>query len=620
MTGLQDATIAVGAAPSGTSRLEVRELNVWFDAPRGVAEPVHAVRGVNFALRAGERFGLVGESGCGKTTTMFALMGLLPPSAEVAGQVLLDGVDILAGGEKGFIPRRWKQIAMVFQGAQSAFSPVKTIGWQLAEPIRLHEDASRRAADARVRDLLGRVGLPAHAARRYPHELSGGMRQRAAIAMALACEPQVLLADEPTTALDVMVQAQILNLLHGVTTEHGITLVFVTHDLPVVVQLCDRAAVMQAGQIVERAAVGDLVSHAQHPYTRELFAATPSLWAVPPRDTRPSADPILTVAGLHTTYPVKRTITDLLRRRPRRSVRAVDGIDLSVAPGELLAIVGESGCGKTTTVQTVLGQVRPSAGAVEFDGREFARLGGRERRAVRRRIQMIYQDPYEALDPRIRVRDIVAEPLRVHRVPRTERTERTMAILDRVGLSPAASFADRFPHELSGGQRQRVAIAAGLVLGPQLLVADEPVSMLDVSLRKGILQLLDGLRRTDDLGVVLVTHDLASAAHYADRIAVMYLGRIVEEGSAAQVAGTPQHPYTRALLAVAPDLARPGVRGDVLSGEPPDATAVPAGCRFHPRCPVVEDRCRSTDPMLTDTVGAGHRAACVLLSPRGHRS
>ena len=283
----------------------------------------------------------------------------------------------------------------------------------------------------------------------------------------------------------------------------------------------------------------------------------------------------------------------------------------------MLAVVGESGCGKTTTVQTVLGEVAPSAGSVEFDGREFSRLGAREQRAARRRIQMIYQDPYEALDPRLRVRDIVAEPLRVHHVPRRERTERVNATLERVGLIPAAGFADRFPHELSGGQRQRVAIAAGLVLGPEVLVADEPVSMLDVSLRAGILQLLDDLRRTEQLGVVLVTHDLASAAHYADRIAVMYLGRIVEEGSAAQVVGSPRHPYTRALLAIAPDLARVGIRGEVLTGEPPDATAIPPGCRFHPRCPVAEDRCRSIDPALTDPSGDGHRAACVLLNPRG---
>jgi peptide/nickel transport system ATP-binding protein len=581
-----------------------------------VAEPVHAVRGVDFDLRAGERFGLVGESGCGKTTTMLALMGLLPPSAEVAGQVLLDGHDLLTGGEKGFIPRRWTEIAMVFQGAQSAFIPVKTIGWQLAEPMRLHDQVSRHAAEQRVADLLARVGLPPHAAKRYPHELSGGMRQRAGIAMALACQPRVLLADEPTTALDVMVQAQILNLLHELTTELGIALVFVTHDLPVVAQLCDRAAVMHDGVIIEQASIADLVAAPREDYTRTLFASAPSLFAAPSRVPAPiGAEPILAVDNLVTQYPMRRALADAIARRPRRSVRAVDGVTLAVAPGELLAIVGESGCGKTSTVQTVLGQVEPTAGTVRFAEYDFSALSAREQRPIRRRIQMIYQDPYEALDPRLRVRDIVGEPLRVHHVGKAERGPRVLATLARVGLNPPEAFAERYPHELSGGQRQRVAIAAGLVLGPDVLIADEPVSMLDVSLRAGILELLDNLRHTDHLGVVLVTHDLASAAHYADRIAVMYLGRVVEEGTAAEVIGNPAHPYTKALLAVAPDLGRPGQRGEVLTGEPPDASAIPSGCRFHPRCPVAVDRCRTIDPPLAALDRPEHRAACILLTP-----
>jgi oligopeptide/dipeptide ABC transporter ATP-binding protein len=270
-------------------------------------------------------------------------------------------------------------------------------------------------------------------------------------------------------------------------------------------------------------------------------------------------------------------------------------------------------------VQTVLGQVPATSGSVRFAGHDFSGLSGRAQRPVRRRIQLIYQDPYEALDPRLRVRDIVSEPLRVHHVPRAERPGRVLATLERVGLTPAQTFADRYPHELSGGQRQRVAIAAGLVLGPEVLVADEPVSMLDVSLRAGILELLDTLRREDDLGVVLVTHDLASAAHYADRIAVMYLGRVVEEGPAAQVVSAPAHPYTRALLAVAPDLGRLGERGAVLAGEPPNGRAIPSGCRFHPRCPVARDVCAGTDPQLENAGGAGHRAACLFIGVPGPR-
>ena len=618
MSAMPDADLNPGPRHEVADvRLQVRDLNVWFDAPRGLGEPVHAVRGVDFELRPGERFGLVGESGCGKTTTMLALMGLLPPSAEVSGQVLLDGEDLLAGGEQGMIGHRWSDIAMVFQGAQSAFSPVKTIGWQLSEPVRLHEGLSARAAAARVADLLSRVGMPAGAAQRFPHELSGGMRQRAAIAMALACDPRVLLADEPTTALDVMVQAQILNLLHDVTEASGIALVFVTHDLPVVAQLCETAAVMLAGAIVEEGPVADLVTDPQHGYTRRLFESVPSLYTLPSRTAAEAGPPILQVTDLVTQYPIKRSMTDVLRRRPRRVVRAVDGVSISVAPGELLAIVGESGCGKTSTIQTVLGSVPPTSGHVEFDGKNFSDLPPRAQRPLRRRIQMIYQDPYEALDPRLRVRDIVAEPLRVHHVPAAERAERVRATLERVGLEPAEVFAERYPHELSGGQRQRVAIAAGLVLGPDVLVADEPVSMLDVSLRAGILELLDDLRRTENLGIVLVTHDLASAAHYADRIAVMYLGRIVEEGSAAEVVNNPTHPYTRALLAVAPDLGRVGVRGEVLTGEPPDATAIPSGCRFHPRCPLVQERCLSISPTLLPVIDDAHTAACLLVTTEG---
>ena len=593
-------------------RLEIRGLNVWFDPPRGMGDPVHAVRGVDLALGAGERFGLVGESGCGKTTTLLALMGLLPPTAEVSGTVLLDGQSLLTGGEAGMIPRRWTEIAMIFQGAQSAFNPVKTIGWQLAEPLRLHNGMSRAAAADRVAKLLGRVSLPAHTANRFPHELSGGMRQRAAIAMALACEPRVLLADEPTTALDVIVQAQILNLLRDVTQESGIALVFVTHDLPAVAQLCETAAVMYAGRIVERASLPELRSAPQHAYTRRLFESVLSLEGIVPRPAPPAATPLLEIRDLVTHYPIKRSRSDIVRRRPARVVRAVDGVSLMVAPGELLAIVGESGSGKTSTIQTVLGAVRATSGEVEFAGSPFSKLAPRAQRPLRRRIQMIYQDPYEALDPRLRVRDIVAEPLRVHRVPRAERMATVHATLEKVGLAPAKTFVQRYPHELSGGQRQRVAIAAGLVLGPDVLVADEPVSMLDVSQRAGVLALLDELRRSDDLGIVLVTHDLASSAHCADRIAVMYSGRIVEQGPAADVVANPAHPYTRALLAVAPDLTRSAQRASVLAGEPPDATALPPGCRFHPRCPVAEDRCRTTDPTLVP-INDRHSAACLLL-------
>jgi peptide/nickel transport system ATP-binding protein len=328
---------------------------------------------------------------------------------------------------------------------------------------------------------------------------------------------------------------------------------------------------------------------------------------------RPRA-PLLEVRHLVVRYPVRRGVVGALRREARRSVRAVDGVSFSVRAGEMLALVGESGCGKTTTAQAILRLVDPVSGSVAVDGRDITRLSHRELRPIRRTVQMIYQDPYESLDPRFRVRQAIEEPMLIHGVggSRAERHRRVVEALARVELTPPEMYLDRFPHELSGGQRQRVAIAAGLVLDPELLVADEPVSMLDVSVRAGVLRLLDALRRTGDLGVVMITHDLSTAARFADRIAVMYLGRIVEEGRARDVVRDPQHPYTKALLSVVPKRdPRDRSTPQILGGEPPNPTDVPPGCRFHPRCPVAQDRCRTFDPELRPA--AAHAAACVLV-------
>jgi oligopeptide/dipeptide ABC transporter ATP-binding protein len=339
--------------------------------------------------------------------------------------------------------------------------------------------------------------------------------------------------------------------------------------------------------------------------------------AVLPGDAGSSRAPLLEVRDLFAFYPVRRGIIGALKRAPRRFVRAVDGVSFSVHRGEILALVGESGCGKTTTAQTIVRLVDPVSGAISLDGRDITRISQRELRGVRRKVQMIYQDPYESLDPRFRVRQAVEEPMVIHDVggDRHERHERVLQALVRAELSPPDLYVDRYPHELSGGQRQRVAIAASLVLDPELLVADEPVSMLDVSVRAGVLTLLDGLRRTGNMSVLMITHDLSTAAHYADRIAVMYLGRIVEEGPARDVVRNPQHPYTKALLSVVPkrdprDRATP----QILKGETPNAVDIPSGCRFHPRCPVAEERCRTIDPELRAARrSAGHLAACVLV-------
>jgi peptide/nickel transport system ATP-binding protein len=327
--------------------------------------------------------------------------------------------------------------------------------------------------------------------------------------------------------------------------------------------------------------------------------------------------PLLEVSDLVTQYPLRRVLIDAARRAPRLHVHAVDGVSFSLDRGEMMALVGESGCGKTSTVQTILGMVKPTGGAVRLNGINIAGLPERQLRPLRRKVQMIYQDPYESLDPRFRVRQTVEEPMLVHSIGRSpaERRDMIIAALEQAGLSPADAYLDRYPHELSGGQRQRVAIAAALVLGPDLLLADEPVSMLDVSVRAGVLSLLDGLRRTADMGILMITHDLSTAAHFADKIAVMYLGRIVECGTARQVVTNPQHPYTRALLSVVPKPdPRERSRPQILSGEAPDPVYIPSGCRFHPRCPIAVDQCLTQDPALRVPVAdaAGHVAACHL--------
>jgi len=598
--------------------LEVDGLSVSFRGDDG--RHLVAVDGASLAVAPGERLGLVGESGCGKTTTLLALMGLLPPNAVVGGRVLLDGVDLLAEGERSARRHRWVDVAMVFQGSMTAFNPVQTVGRQIVEAIELHGLARGRAAWTRAEELLERVGLPGDRARRYPHELSGGMRQRAGLAMALSCEPRLLLADEPTTALDVMVQAQVLDLLERLTRELGLALVLVTHDLGVVAETCERAAVMQAGRIVEEGAVRDLYHRPAHPHTAALFAATPSVAAVcaaaeparAPQDA-PARPPVLEVERLHVRYPLRRSGPG--RRRRGGSVVAVDDVSLTVRAGEIVALVGESGSGKTTTALSAIRMVPDAAGRVELDGDDVLAARGAQLRRLRRRCQVIHQDPFESLDPRFTVRETVTEPLEVHGIggSRAEREAMAAEALERAGLAPPAELLDRYPHQLSGGQRQRVAIAAALVVGPRLLIADEPVSMLDVSVRAGILELLGSLRR-EGMGILLITHDLAVAATLADRIAVMYLGRVCEIGPAALVLGRPRHPYTRALLSVMPrpdpDERRPR---QVLSGEVPDATRVPSGCRFHPRCPRAQADCPRHDPPLAPA-GPGereHQVACA---------
>lgn len=544
--------------------LAIEKLNVWFElAPsrrNHAAIDVHVVRDLSLTLGAGERFGLVGESGSGKTTTIQAVMGLLPPSARVSGRILLNGVDILAQGDRSVAPHRWRDIAMVFQGAMNAFNPVKTVGWQIAEAMEIHGIASGPRAGLRVAELLHLVGISPDQALRYPHEFSGGMRQRAIIAMALSCNPKVLLADEPTTALDVMIQNQVLDLLVRLSTELDLAVILVTHDLGIVAENCHRAGVMLQGAMVEHGALSDLYHRPKHSYTRRLFQATPSLDLRPDAAkqtarSQPVQPSLLRAENLHVAYTAPPSFADIIRRRRPPAKAAVRGISLTVARGELVALVGQSGCGKTTTLQSILGMARVQSGQISFEGQDITQLKGRAWRPLRRRMQMIYQDPYESLDLRFRVRDTIAEPLRIHGFGGNKAARERMVCdaLERVGLSPASQFLNRFPHELSGGQRQRVAIAAGIILKPALLLADEPVSMLDVSVRTGVLGILQRLCREDEMGILMITHDLSTAAEYADHIAVMHDGVILEQGSPAEVIGRPRADYTKALIASVPN-------------------------------------------------------------------
>lgn len=518
--------------------LEIRDLRVWFKNDEG--EDVETVRGISLSLAPGERLGLVGESGCGKTTTILATLGLLPANATVGGQILFDGEDILAGGDATVRPHRWKDIAMVFQGAMSAFNPVKTIGWQIEEALHVH-GFDARGVPERVRELLGLVGLPEGTEKRYPHELSGGMKQRAVIAMALSCEPKVLLADEPTTALDVVVQHQILQLLVELSDRLGLAVILVTHDLGVVAQSCSRAAVMHSGDIVEIGQVSQLYHEPASDYTRALFEATPDINSVAAADRRSVASdaaPLLSVQDLRVRYPGK------------HEHLAVDGISFAVERGEFVALVGQSGCGKTTTLQSIMGLIPEATGAIDVSGTSALSSRRADRRRLRSLVQPIFQDPYESLDVRFTVADTLEEPLLIHRVGgnRRERLEVIRGALESVGLTPTEQYLNRYPHQLSGGQRQRVAIAAGLVLNPALLLADEPVSMLDVSVRSGVLKLLAELKDREGLGILMITHDLSTAAEYADRIVVMREGRIVETGAPDEIVNHPSDPYTQLLI------------------------------------------------------------------------
>ncbi len=529
--------------------LAVRDLSVEFPAERG-GGALRAVDGISFELAAGGALGIVGESGSGKSTTALALLGLhRHSSARVSGRILLGAYDVNAIDDEAVRRLRGSRIAMIFQDPLSALDPYYRIGDQISEVYRTHSGASRRAGWARAVEVLDRVGIPdaARRARAWPHEFSGGMRQRALIAMALACEPSILVADEPTSALDVTVQAQILDLIDDLRAETGMALLLVTHDLGVVSRSVERVLVMRDGRLVEEGAAGAVLRAPAEPYTRALLAAVPRLDTPPAAPRRTPGEPLLTLTGLTREF-----------RRPggglrREVLRAVDGVTLDVRRGETLGVVGESGSGKTTLARMVVRLLEPTSGRIVFAGRDITRLPERALRPVRRDLQMVFQDPVSSLNPRRTVGDAIADPLRVQGAGDREARRAARELMERVGLDAARH--DRYPHEFSGGQRQRMGIARALSLRPKLLVCDEPVSALDVSTQAQILDLLRGLQEEYELTILFVSHDLAVVRQVSDRVAVMHDGRVVELADADELYTAPRHEYTRALLAAVPVLA-----------------------------------------------------------------
>jgi peptide/nickel transport system ATP-binding protein len=500
-----------------------------------------ALEGLNLQLAAGEILGMIGESGSGKSTAALAAMDLLPAGATRSGSILIEGLDLSTLPEAQRDASRGGAISMIFQEPMRALNPLQSIGTQVAEAVRLHQKLSRRAVQTEAAALLERVGLPASkiAPTRYPHQLSGGQRQRVCIAIAIAGNPRILIADEPTTALDVTTQARVIALLVDLARERGMGLLLVSHDLALVGEVADRIIVLKDGRQVESGTAQQILSDPQQPYTQSLIAS--ARYKPDVAGPKPSATPLLEVRGLQRSH---RTRWSWRRQAP---IKAIDDISFSLIAGETLGIVGESGAGKTSLLRTILGLEKPDAGSVIFDGRNIYALSGSELRAHRRKIQAVFQDPAASLDPRQRIKTIVAEPLSLlpEKISAAEKRARVEAMLEKVGLS--ASDADRLPHQFSGGQRQRIAIARALILRPKLVVLDEAVSALDLSVRADILDLLANLAREFGIAYLFVSHDLSVMSAVTHRLLVLQNGKIIEQGPTAELLSAPQHPYTAQL-------------------------------------------------------------------------
>jgi peptide/nickel transport system ATP-binding protein len=704
--------------------LEIEDLSTHIQLTKSV---VQAVGNVSLTVNAGETLGIVGESGCGKSMTGLSIMGLLPPGgAIVGGSIKLAGRELVGIKPEELRQIRGNEIAMIFQDPLTSLDPTKTIGYQVAEPVRLHRGASKAQALERAVEVLSLVGLPRPKERLddFPHQLSGGLRQRVMIAMALACEPQLLIADEPTTALDVTIQAQILDLLADLKDRLGMAMLLITHDMGVIARHTDRVNVMYAGRVVETAAVGELFSEMRHPYTQALLASIPQLnqdarkalhaipglppdLANPPKGCRfaprcmlatdkcrseepplvgetsahlfscwhpvsgplaleimpsagPDADsiglaapvseggfvadvaievpaasadsslavadrpaapadgadgaagrdgkPLLDLRNLVKEFPVR---AGAILQRKVGAVHAVSDVSFSVEAGTTFGLVGESGCGKTTIGKLIVALEQPDSGSIALGDVDVTSLRGSDLRRKRRDLQLMFQDPHASLDPRMRVGAIIGEPLAIqHLGSRQQQRDRVFELLGEVGLPRNA--VERYPHEFSGGQRQRIGLARALTMNPRLIVADEPVSALDVSIRAQVLNLMKRLQQTHGLTYVVISHDLAVVKYMADRIGVMYLGKLVELGSADDIYQRAAHPYTAGLIATIP-VPDPDVEkakeSAAIKGELPSPVNPPSGCRFRTRCPFAQERCSVEEPALR-TFGDGHVAAC----------
>ncbi|SFA70247.1 peptide/nickel transport system ATP-binding protein [Poseidonocella pacifica] len=587
--------IAAPLSGAATPLLCVRDLTVSV-RDRGTVRPL--VSDLSFDLHAGETLAIAGESGSGKSITSLALMGLLPNNVAVtSGHADLEGIDLPALPEAQMRPLRGAKVAMIFQEPMTSLNPVHTIGAQLSEAILAHETISRRDARAKAIEALARVRIPEPERRlkQYPHELSGGMRQRVMIAMALAMRPALLIADEPTTALDVTVQREVLDLLRDLQQETGTAIILITHDMGVVAECADRVVVMKSGRMVESGKVLDVFARPAKSYTRDLLAAVPRLGAGAKRGAPQPPAAQVPVARL-VNAKVHFDLGANFLGRPTHRVHAVEGVSFDIRPGEIFGLVGESGCGKSTIAKALAGLVRHD-GHIEVSGQQLSSLTAQGRKQICRDIQMVFQDPMAALDPRMTVGEAVAEPLLIHGVgTAAERHARAAELFDRVGLTPHQM--SRYPHEFSGGQRQRICVARALALKPKLIICDESVSALDVSVQARVLALLEELREEMGVSYLFISHDMAVVENIVDRLAVMYLGQIVEMGTRDQVFGDPRHPYTQRLLDAVPipDPARKG-RPHIR----------PAGAQPSPIRPLGDPPAQ----LALRDIGAGHLVAAL---------